>query len=249
MLSDKGKRKRDVERAIQELGIAEGTEERGMMRLAYELEDQQASEREATLEMMDWIRIAGAGALLLGAIIILLVLTFVLAPEARGDDGVVPDAPRAKALMVRPTTSPAPVRRGGGLRGLSPVEWSPGVRWLAGVQGAAELSDGISTRHFTTCAYRSRFTFEQGGKVVTVRGQCVGLEEADPISRVVLGAHPGWSRMIPIGAAEVAGSAWLAQRMRRSERWRRWWWAPQVALIGVHTVQGARNWRYGNPVK
>ena len=80
------------------------------MRLALELEAQQDDDRRATLELMDWVRIVGAAALLVVGVLLLLVLTFVLAPEARPEElgvGVVkavkvkPEAPKAKAGSER----------------------------------------------------------------------------------------------------------------------------------------------------
>ena len=124
MRQDMEKQRETVERAIRELGIS-SREERGMMRLAFELEAQQAEEREAVVRMLK-----GAGsALLLTLLIFLFVfLTFVFAPKARGDE--LPAAPIAKREVSKARV--ALTLANGALAfadvGYTRAHWGPGAR-------------------------------------------------------------------------------------------------------------------------
>jgi hypothetical protein len=94
------------------------------------------------------------------------------------------------------------------------------VTALGMIHGAASLMDGITTRKLPN-------TFMEG----------------DPLDRLFLGPTPTWSRMIPLGALEIFGTAFLAQRMKHS-RWkvaRRLYVAPQIVLTGLHTYAGGHN--------
>jgi hypothetical protein len=104
----------------------------------------------------------------------------------------------------------------------APVAKQDRVRlWLNIAQGAAELGDGITTR-----------------KMVTTGGY-----EADPLARTLLGSHPGWSRMAPIGTAEWALTALVSARLKRSPRFHRVWWVPQAAVIAGHAFGMTNNIR------
>lgn len=70
-----------------------------------------------------------------------------------------------------------------------------------------------------------------------------GYWEADPVGRAFIGRYPTWKRMAPFGAVEVVGSAWLARKMRNSERFHKVWWIPQAVLIGAHAYGTANNIR------
>lgn len=60
------------------------------------------------------------------------------------------------------------------------------------------------------------------------------FRELDPLARPIVQAGP--AAMAAAGYGEAAGLAWLAQRLRRSDRtWlRRTWWVPQAAGIAGH---------------
>jgi hypothetical protein len=100
---------------------------------------------------------------------------------------------------------------------------------------SAELFDGISTKKFINDCLKAGF-----------QSYCA---EGDPASRLILGNHPGWlpskrsPGMIIGGTVEAFGAHYVAKWMRQSpNRWlRRFWWAPQVGLIGVHLSQGVGN--------
>jgi hypothetical protein len=94
------------------------------------------------------------------------------------------------------------------------------VKRLMIAQGLLELGDGITTRKQK----------ENGNN-----------EELGPLCRLILGRHPNGSRMAPLGTVELIGSAWLSEKMRRSQRFYRIWWLPQVALIAGHSYGLGRN--------
>lgn len=50
----------------------------------------------------------------------------------------------------------------------------------------------------------------------TVRNVRKGYVETDPISRVLIGRHPTWNRMAPIGAAWIIAELYVTERMRHS---------------------------------
>jgi len=70
-----------------------------------------------------------------------------------------------------------------------------------------------------------------------------GIHENNPVVRVIVGRTPDWRRMVPLGAAEVIGTAWMAERFRQSEHLRKVWWLPQVSATVSHGVAGSVNWR------
>lgn len=61
-----------------------------------------------------------------------------------------------------------------------------------------------------------------------------GFQELNPLARPIVNAGP--AAMAVAGYAEVAGTAWLAQRLRRSGNRvaRRIWWLPQALGIAGH---------------
>jgi hypothetical protein len=91
------------------------------------------------------------------------------------------------------------------------------------MQGGAEVFDGITTRYFIH--------------------HCSHCYESDPISRLLMGAHPSWGKMIPMGIAEAAVSTYSYQRLSRSPNRILRTAAPlvPVGLTAVHVIEGARN--------
>ena len=91
------------------------------------------------------------------------------------------------------------------------------------VQGGAEIFDGVTTRRFVE--------------------HCSHCFEKDPLSRLLLGTHPSWGKMIPVGFAEAAVSAYSYQRLSRSPHRLIRSAAPLVpmGLTAVHVIEGARN--------
>ncbi|MBV9885898.1 MAG: hypothetical protein JO119_05060, partial [Acidobacteria bacterium] len=91
------------------------------------------------------------------------------------------------------------------------------------VQGGAEIFDGLTTRHFVD--------------------HCSHCFENDPMSRLLLGTHPSWGKMIPMGFAEATVSTYCYQRMSRSPHRILRTAAPflPLGLTAVHVIEGARN--------
>ncbi len=89
--------------------------------------------------------------------------------------------------------------------------------------GGAEIFDGLTTRYFIH--------------------HCSHCFENDPMSRLLLGTHPSWEKMIPIGIAEAAISTYSYQHMSRSPHRLVRAAAPfiPVGLTAVHVIEGARN--------
>lgn len=87
------------------------------------------------------------------------------------------------------------------------------VMVLATIQEGALLADGITTAQF--------------GK---------SLVEGDPVSKLLIGSHPTWARMAPIGAVELVATTYLAERMKTSRhKWeRKTWWILQMLAISGH---------------
>src|SRR5579864_3334670 len=70
-----------------------------------------------------------------------------------------------------------------------PFYWLDRVALTYGLaQGGAEIFDGFTTRHFVE--------------------HCAHCFEKDPLSRLLLGTHPSWGKMIPVGFAEAAVSTY-----------------------------------------
>ena len=92
---------------------------------------------------------------------------------------------------------------------------------LTGMQTAALVSDGVTTRQFLRRGYT----------------------EVDPLARMLIGSRPTWARMAPLGAVQVAAGMWLAERMASSQRrWvRRFWWLPQFIGSAANAAGAAHN--------
>jgi hypothetical protein len=91
------------------------------------------------------------------------------------------------------------------------------------VQGGAEVFDGVTTRYFIH--------------------HCSHCFENDPLSRLLLGTHPSWGKMIPMGIAEAAVSTYSYRSMSHSPNRILRNLAPLVpiGLTAVHVIEGARN--------
>lgn len=91
------------------------------------------------------------------------------------------------------------------------------------VQGGAEIFDGFTTRNFVR--------------------HCSHCFENDPMSRLLLGAHPSWGGMIPMGLAEAVASAYSYKRLSHSSHRILRAAAPfvPVGLTAMHVIEGARN--------
>jgi hypothetical protein len=92
---------------------------------------------------------------------------------------------------------------------------------LTTIQAAALVSDGVTTRQFLRRGYT----------------------EVDPVARILIGSKPTWSRMAPLGAAQVIAGMWLAERMATSSHtWvRRFWWLPQIMGIAGNLAATGHN--------
>ncbi len=90
-------------------------------------------------------------------------------------------------------------------------------------QGGAEIFDGVTTRYFLH--------------------HCSLCFENDPMSRLLLGTHPSWGKMIPMGIGEAAMSTYSYRRLSRSPNRFLRGAAPLVpiGLTAVHVIEGARN--------
>jgi hypothetical protein len=91
------------------------------------------------------------------------------------------------------------------------------------VQGGAEVFDGVTTRYFIH--------------------HCSHCFENDPMSRLLLGTHPSWGKMIPMGIAEAAVATYSYRRLSHSPNRILRNVAPLVpiGLTAVHVIEGARN--------
>jgi hypothetical protein len=91
------------------------------------------------------------------------------------------------------------------------------------VLSSAEIFDGVTTRYFIH--------------------HCSHCYENDPMSRLLLGTHPSWGKMIPMGIAEAAVSTYSYRALSRSPNRILRTAAPFVplGLTAVHVIEGARN--------
>jgi len=91
------------------------------------------------------------------------------------------------------------------------------------MQGGAEVFDGVTTRYFIH--------------------HCSHCFENDPMSRLLLGTHPSWGKMIPMGIAEAVVSTYSYRRLSHSPSRILRGMAPlvPVGLTAVHVIEGARN--------
>ena len=136
----------------------------------------------------------------------------------------LPSAPTPKvagaaAAIVQPQ-SPAPV----------PTERRHSFYWLdrkslayGMALGGAEIFDGVTTRYFIH--------------------HCSLCFENDPMSRLLLGTHPSWGKMIPEGIAEAVVSTYSYRHLSHSPNRFLRGVAPliPVGLTAVHAIEGARN--------
>ncbi len=79
----------------------------------------------------------------------------------------------------------------------------------------------------------------------TVRGVESGGHEADPLARIFIGRYPTWGSMAPAGTMQIVGTAWIAEKMRRSHNRivRKVWFVPQAASIAVSAGFARNNQR------
>lgn len=91
------------------------------------------------------------------------------------------------------------------------------------VQGSAEIFDGVTTRYFIH--------------------HCSHCYEDDPMSRLLMGKHPPWGKMVPMGIGEAAFSTYSYRRLSRSPNRFLRGTAPMVpiGLTAIHMIEGARN--------
>jgi len=91
------------------------------------------------------------------------------------------------------------------------------------VLGGAEIFDGVTTRYFIH--------------------HCSHCYEDDPMSRMLMGAHPSWGKMIPAGMAEAVAATYSYKRLSRSPHRFMRAAAPlvPVGLTAVHVIEGTRN--------
>ena len=91
------------------------------------------------------------------------------------------------------------------------------------VQSGAEIFDGATTRYFIH--------------------HCSHCYENDPVSRLLMGSHPSWDKMNPMGIGEAAFSTYSYRRLSRSPNRLLRGAAPLVpiGLTAIHVIEGARN--------
>jgi hypothetical protein len=126
--------------------------------------------------------------------------------------------PAAGAFVQSQVQSPNPAARTRGFYWLDRKSLMYGL-----VQGGAEIFDGVTTRYFIH--------------------HCSLCFENDPMSRLLLGTHPSWGKMIPMGIAEAAASTYSYRRLSHSPNRFLRGVAPlvPVGLTAVHVIEGARN--------
>jgi hypothetical protein len=152
--------------------------------------------------------------------------------ESIGDAGLrayVAGLPSAPTPKIEPAANASIEQQQRSLGQISP-ERSHQFYWLDRrsltyglVQGGAEIFDGATTRYFIH--------------------HCSHCYEDDPMSRLLMGKHPTWGKMIPMGIGEAAFSAYSYRRMSRSPNRFLRGAAPLVplGLTAIHMIEGARN--------
>jgi hypothetical protein len=150
--------------------------------------------------------------------------------ESAGDAGLrayvatLPSAPTPKveatasAIIQPPQQTPVSAER------TRPFYWLDRKSLTFGlVQGGAEVFDGVTTRYFIH--------------------HCSLCFENDPMSRLLLGTHPSWGKMIPIGIGEAALSTYSYRRLSHSPNRLLRGAAPLVpiGMTAVHVIEGAWN--------
>lgn len=68
--------------------------------------------------------------------------------------------------------------------------------------------------------------------------RCPSCAEGNPLMRPFIGSRPG-----AYAASAAISTAGYYAPYKMKERGSRWWWAPIVAQIGMHTALGIRNSR------
>jgi hypothetical protein len=116
----------------------------------------------------------------------------------------LPDSPVPKIDAIHAGFVAAP-------KPLARQSWLSRPETLAAFQGLAAIADGITTARMPR-------------KYV----------ELDPLTRPLIGLHPSYARMIPLGIAEVAGSYVLARK------WSRLRWL-QIGLTAAHAGCAGHN--------
>ena len=154
-----------------------------------------------------------------------------IAVVARCDDSglkayvaALPSAPTPKveaaanALVQTRSQTPISAERGHAFYWLDRKSLTYGL-----VQGGAEVFDGVTTRYFIH--------------------HCSHCFENDPVSRLLLGTHPSWGKMIPMGIAEAAVATYSYRSLSHSPNRILRAAAPfvPVGLTAVHVIEGARN--------
>jgi hypothetical protein len=91
------------------------------------------------------------------------------------------------------------------------------------MEGASELFDGVTTKHFLH--------------------HCTTCIEMDPVSHALLGSRPTWTGMIAAGSLEAFAATYVSQSMRHSRHRFVRRCAPVVPLLltGIHLIEGAHN--------
>jgi hypothetical protein len=150
--------------------------------------------------------------------------------ESIGDAGfrayiaALPSAPTPKvepgvsSVVNARSQAPTPVEK------TRPFYWLDRKSLAFGlVQGGAEAFDGVTTRYFIH--------------------HCSLCFENDPMSRLLMGTHPSWGKMIPMGIGEAAMSTYSYRRLSHSPNRILRGAAPLVpiGLTAVHVIEGARN--------
>src|SRR5580658_9499161 len=150
--------------------------------------------------------------------------------ESAGDTGLraylatLPSAPTPKvevgagAVIQTQQQTPVSAER------TRPFYWLDRKSLILGlVQSGAEVFDGVTTRYFIH--------------------HCSLCFENDPMSRLLLGTHPSWDKMVPVGIGEAVLSTYSYQRMSHSPNRVLRGAAPLVpiGLTAVHVIEGARN--------
>jgi hypothetical protein len=124
----------------------------------------------------------------------------------------------ASALVQTRSQTPISAERGHAFYWLDRKSLTYGL-----VQGGAEIFDGVTTRYFIH--------------------HCSHCFENDPVSRLLLGTHPSWGKMIPMGIAEAAVATYSYRSLSHSPNRILRAAAPfvPVGLTAVHVIEGARN--------
>jgi hypothetical protein len=126
--------------------------------------------------------------------------------------------PAAGTIVQRPSQTQTPIEQKHAFYWLDRTSLMYGLA-LSG----SEIFDGVTTRYFIH--------------------HCSLCFENDPMSRLLLGTHPSWGKMIPMGIAEAAVATYSYRRLSHSPNRFLRAAAPlvPVGLTAVHVIEGARN--------